>query len=357
MPPAQGQPGRQALVGWAGRGLLVIVSFLSVFALAEGLLRLFGAAPFGLQTWHTRNLYRADPELIYSLRPNTRHAWVTAEFREDSTTNRLGLRNPELLEPGARRRILVLGDSQTFGHGVPDHAPYPRRLQALFEARGEAVEVVNAGMQGYGSDQSYKLFEQRLRGLEPNLVVFAHYWNDIPENVSLALYLIEDGRLAELDATGHPLYRVGRIHGMLPPWILELRLTRLFLTALVGSKDDWLDPASYESNPVPWGRRKLFLQLKELRRMSREDGFGLLLLAVPYRDGAPDYYRYLQPLAGAGIPTLDAQAHPQWKRGADRFFYREDDHLTRAGHRRLAKQLYDFIRERDLLRLDGSAPE
>ena len=188
---------------WAGRAALVVLSILSVFALAEGLLRFVGAARFGLQTWHAGRLYRPDPELIYSLRPSARGRRVSAEFAEEVTINRVGLRSPEPLAPGTRPRVLVLGDSQTFGHGVGDEAPYPRRLQGLFEARGAAVEVVNAGMQGFSSDQSFKLFAKRLRGLEPDLVVFAHYWNDIPENITQALYLVAEDMLQELGGVQH----------------------------------------------------------------------------------------------------------------------------------------------------------
>ncbi|MBW2420909.1 MAG: hypothetical protein JRH19_20385 [Deltaproteobacteria bacterium] len=340
---------------WAGRSALVVLSVLSVLAVAEGLLRFVGAARFGLQTWHAGSLYRPDPDLIFALRPSVRHRWSSAEFTEEASINRLGLRSGELLEPGTRPRILVLGDSQAYGHGVADDAPYPQRLQALFKARGEAVEVINAGMQGYSSDQSYKLFAKRLRKLKPDLVIFAHYWNDIPENVSHALYVIEDGKLAELDATGHPLYRMGRVHEMLPAWILELRLMRVFFAAMIGTEDEWLDASNYESRPVRWGRRKLFLQLRDLERMAREDGFALLLLTVPYRDGAVDYYRYLQrPLEGSGISVLDAQSHPQWKRAEARLFYREDDHLTELGHHRLARQLHGFIREEEFLPRAGS---
>lgn len=334
---------------WAARAALVAISILSVLALTEGVLRYVGAGQVGLQTWHTRYLYRPDPDLIFSLRPNAHQSWNASEFVEEASTNGIGLRGEELLEPGTRPRILILGDSQTFGHGVGDAMPYPRRLQALFEARGEPVEVINAGMQGFGSDQSYKLFAERLRGLEPDLVIFAHYWNDLYDNVSKALYVIEDERLVELDPTAHPIYRLGRIHELLPAPLLDLRLTRLLFAALLVAGNEWLDASVYEERPKLWGRKKLFLQLDDLQRMAREDGFELLVLAVPYRDGEPDHYRYLKRLARSGIPLLDAHAHPQWEGRAGRLFYRKDDHLTEIGHRRLARQLYDFVRESELL--------
>jgi hypothetical protein len=348
---------RRGIGKWLGRAALVFVSIASVLALAEGLLRYVGAAQVGLETWHTRLLYRPDPDLIFSLRPNASQRTAGEEFVEIASTNAIGLRGGELLELGARPRILILGDSQTFGHGVRDEAPYPRRLQEFFEAQGQAVEVINAGMQGFGSDQSYKLFNQRLRGLRPDLVIFAHYWNDIYDNLSKALYLIEDDRLVELDATGHPIYRLGRIHEALPTPILELRLTRVLFAVLLSVGNVWLTPPDYENRPERWGRKKLFMQLKELDRMGREDGFRLMVLGVPYRDGEPDHYVYLhKPLARSGIPLLDAHAHPVWKRRSAKFFYQRDDHLTELGHHRLARQLHDFIRNSQLLPRREPAP-
>jgi hypothetical protein len=342
---------------WAARALLVAVSILSVVALAEGLLRAVGAGSVGLETWHSRHLHRPDRDLIFSLRPGAHDRWNSEEFVEDASTNALGLRGEELLEPATRPRILVLGDSQTFGHGVLDEDPYPRRLQDLFESRGETVEVINAGMKGFGSDQSYKLFVERLRGLDPDLVILAHYWNDIYDNVSKALYVIEDEQLVELDATGHPLYRLGRAHEILPRALLELRLTRIVFAALLAVGNKWIDAATYEDRPQRWGRKKLFLQLEELVRMSHEDDFRLLVVAVPYRDGKPDHYRYLERLAGSGIALLDAHSHPQWERGKGKFFYTTDDHLRAMGHRRLARQIHDFIRQEKLLPRDGPAAQ
>jgi lysophospholipase L1-like esterase len=334
---------------WAGRAWLVVVSTLSVLALAEVALRLAGAGKSDSRLWHTSFLHRPDPDLIFSLRPGAEARWETSEFVEIVHISPQGLRNPELLETGSRPRILILGDSMTFGHGVSDEDPYPRRLQELFESRGETIEVINAGTKGFGSDQSHKLFAARLRALDPELVIFAHYWNDLHENVFQPLYLVEGDELVERDATRHVLYRLGRLHETLPEAVLELRLTRVLFSALLARGSRPLDASVYGENPIAWSRRKFLLLMADLRRMSGEDGFDLLVLAVPDRDGGPKRYDWMRRLEDMEVAFFDAHADPVWKRQSSRLFFENDDHLTPAGHRRLAKQLHRFLEREQLV--------
>ena len=45
-------------------------------------------------------------------------------------------------------RIVALGDSLTYGNGLPRSAAFPARLEAALRARGHAVEIMNAGVSG-----------------------------------------------------------------------------------------------------------------------------------------------------------------------------------------------------------------
>ena len=99
-------------------------------------------------------------------------------------TNERGLRNPPLAEAAAaRRRVLVLGPSSTFGWGVAENATYARRLERLLRqepgSRG-AVAVVNAGQIGYSVWQGLELYRSgELRSLRPDVVVIAYGLNDM----------------------------------------------------------------------------------------------------------------------------------------------------------------------------------
>ena len=72
-------------------------------------------------------------------------------------------------------RILAIGDSVTFGLGATS---YPHFMQRAFDAAGLCVEVVNAGVEGYGPrNVIYEL--DRDKALKPEYVTVYIGWNAI----------------------------------------------------------------------------------------------------------------------------------------------------------------------------------
>jgi len=89
-------------------------------------------------------------------------------------TNELGLRSPPIdagREPCVR--ILVLGDSYAFGWGVRKNEVFPRQLEAMIVERYPdiSVDVLNAGMPGYGLYQQRAMLERVLSHVELDIVV------------------------------------------------------------------------------------------------------------------------------------------------------------------------------------------
>jgi len=105
---------------------------------------------------------------------------VPGERKEMGVTvnvNALGFRGPEttIEKPKDRRRIVVLGDSTVYGHGVADDQVFAQQLSRQF---GTDIEVLNLGTPGYSTAQSINLMEMRGWGLSPDLVVIANLWSD-----------------------------------------------------------------------------------------------------------------------------------------------------------------------------------
>ena len=89
-------------------------------------------------------------------------------------TNALGLRGPKVHAGHGHFRILVIGDSCTFGVGVNDEETYPARLQGLLNApdpSGEKFEVLNAGVPGYTAMYGARYLAKRGMALEPGMVI------------------------------------------------------------------------------------------------------------------------------------------------------------------------------------------
>ena len=84
-------------------------------------------------------------------------------------------------------RILVLGDSVTFGHGsVYDHT-YPYLLEQELRRWRPDVDwqVWNAAVPGYNTSQELALLQQVEKRFQPDLVVVGFFWNDVVGNFAV----------------------------------------------------------------------------------------------------------------------------------------------------------------------------
>ncbi|MFQ5511569.1 MAG: SGNH/GDSL hydrolase family protein [Candidatus Krumholzibacteriia bacterium] len=134
---------------------------------------------------------RFDPELGWSLRPDTRLRSVDyqrdLDFRIE--INSLGIREREieLSREKHGKRILFLGDSVAFGEGVEQAW---RLSDFLGRALGNDAEVINAGVPGWGNDQELIYLESRGWLFEPDVVVLTLTMaNDVINNMLDHLFL------------------------------------------------------------------------------------------------------------------------------------------------------------------------
>jgi lysophospholipase L1-like esterase len=81
-------------------------------------------------------------------------------------------------QPGTLR-VIAMGESTTQGHNT-DSGNYPVYLKAVLRqrARYEAVEMINAGVAGWLSDQLALRAERQLAAYRPDVVILYAGWND-----------------------------------------------------------------------------------------------------------------------------------------------------------------------------------
>lgn len=128
--------------------------------------------------------------------------------REGIRTNARGLRADRSYAPGrspGRRRIVLLGDSFTFGAHVANDETF-----AHFIEREELPgwEVPNLAVNGYGTDQALLAYELRGADLAADIVVMGFYVRDYTRNrlrfkVYAKPYFVPDGDGLQL--VGHPV--------------------------------------------------------------------------------------------------------------------------------------------------------
>ncbi|NMB75667.1 MAG: hypothetical protein GYA21_11135 [Myxococcales bacterium] len=116
-----------------------------------------------------RALGRFDERLGWSLKPGAVAVSSATGCPVEYRINSRGFRGPEveIPKPQGVFRILLLGDSRTFGYGVPLEKHFSSVLQGYFRA----TEVVNLGVSGYGVDQSLLALRQDGFAYQPDLVV------------------------------------------------------------------------------------------------------------------------------------------------------------------------------------------
>ncbi|MFH1739549.1 MAG: GDSL-type esterase/lipase family protein [bacterium] len=74
-------------------------------------------------------------------------------------------------------RILLVGDSRTYGMAVSDDSTYAHILQSELRGAGHDAETINTGTPGYTAVQCRAKLEQLLH-YKPDIVVFAAGYND-----------------------------------------------------------------------------------------------------------------------------------------------------------------------------------
>ena len=147
------------------------------------------ARAFAPESTAGRNLYVADDALGFRLRPG---------FADDRVTiNAEGLRDPHpVAKPAGVRRVLVLGDSFSFGSPEDQLGPaqiYPRLLEARL---GDDAQVINAGVPGWGTVQQAGWLARDGLAYAPDLVVVGFFvGNDVWENRGGEDMTVVDGAL------------------------------------------------------------------------------------------------------------------------------------------------------------------
>ena len=102
--------------------------------------------------------------------------WKRANVR----LNRLGYREREYgKKPPGRYRIAMIGDSYTFGQGIPESDRMSNLLQLTLTQRAPGIEVLNFGVPGNNTADEVRVLRQALADAKPDFVLLQWFVNDI----------------------------------------------------------------------------------------------------------------------------------------------------------------------------------
>jgi lysophospholipase L1-like esterase len=295
-----------------------------------------------------------NDRLVYELIPGISGRFQGKEF----SINSLGMRDRERStrkEPGSFR-ILVLGDSHTFGWGVEQSEPYPAVLEKLLNeaAPGCRFEVWNLGVPGYNTVMEVERFALAADDFQPDLVVINYVHNDmdLPNFLAVRPDPLDLRRSYLLEMVKR---RIKLLMGRdISPW------------GLVGADADTHGRYVFSADTVPerWrplaGWENMAGAYRRLARLAKERGIPALLLfnwddyrarlAGKTNDARPGVVRELAAaMAAEGFVIVDVQervvrylqqnnlpASAVW-------ILPKDSHTNAVRHRLVAEELRDRI--------------
>ncbi len=208
---------------WRAYLLLVIASSGAGLVMAEVALRATVASDFA-------SLYRLDGKYLFAYRPGaTRNYHRSAVNGGESIRvhiDRSGFRGAELSShPVGTRRVVVYGDSFIAAEFSTEPNSYTGQLTKILTDEYHApVEVVNAGVSGYGPDQASLRMEEEIPRLHPDLVVLCLFsGNDFGDLLRNKLYRLGPrGELERSPAVISSTLRRDFLFGRYAPIVVKL---------------------------------------------------------------------------------------------------------------------------------------
>lgn len=155
------------------KSFIVIFSLFTAVVFAEVVLRNF-IVPIDKFYHFSADVIKNDPLRGYKLVPNKTTVMSNGFFEEEIIVDRNG--NRDIYSENFHDfGVVAIGDSQTFGHGIPAEDSWPEILQESI-----SINVINTGVFGYSPYQYLPTIEEQIaNGLNVKTVLYAVTYNDI----------------------------------------------------------------------------------------------------------------------------------------------------------------------------------
>ncbi|MEQ8764458.1 MAG: GDSL-type esterase/lipase family protein [Planctomycetota bacterium] len=309
---------------WRVKVLALGLSSIVALGLAEVGWRLFRTPGYG----PTTNPYYVehDPELGWRYSPGAKVRHQTQDFDVAIRINEKGQRDdPVSFErTDGRQRLLLLGDSLTFGWGVEEKESFASQLEDSLGA-----EVVNLAISGFGTDQELLLFRRLGHLYHADVVILTVCANDVEECSRERMY-----------GKGKPRFvlhgdRLELVRDHVEQSFLE-RVSHLYRSL-------WGKWIAARTPPLTDAQRQEGQQLvraliRELSDEVRAAGGKLLVVSEGER------WLGSQRIEGTEIPHLDVRDTLSQAEQDGPVRFAHDPHWTAHGHQVVAQTIGDHLR-------------
>lgn len=185
---------------------LLLVTSLICLVSAEMILRIWYFNSLELMLPNFR-MHDTHPILGWTLKPNSTFFRQTVDYQVRIDSNSLGYNDVEHeVEPQkGTRRILLLGDSFTEAGQVPFEQSMGRILQK--ELGRQNTEIINMGINAYGTAQAYLTLVERGISYRPDLVILLFCPNDVGNNSRELMDSMHLGK-PDIEQFGRPYFEI-----------------------------------------------------------------------------------------------------------------------------------------------------
>ncbi|UCF05587.1 MAG: hypothetical protein JSV33_00705 [bacterium] len=307
-----------------------------------------------------------DTPVLYGLNPN--HPEINSQ----------GLRDDEVTvpKPAGCLRILILGDSITFGTLIGKEKAYPSKLERLLRAQSRSVDVINAGVSGYTAYNELQYYLVEGRKYEPDIVIVAFCMNDVANprihwgsNISRMIDIPQEAIPNKMHDEGYALpfvewrssiwYRLMMRSELYRTFGWRIRLLvqefkKAHLPTIITANDTTSIKVLLSETSTEF--RWLLSNYRQLNDAVHSDGASMLVLLFPLAYQLDDHYPFFpQQLISKccteyGIPCLDLletfrQYGKEYVFLLDRTGYNDVWHLSGRGHGVVALRLREWVNE------------
>jgi len=314
---------------------------------------------------HPQYLFMPCPGRGYCLRPffQGRDQNFYGDFHVPIIINSMAMRSDALEARvcGECLRVLMLGDSLTYGEGVSWEEAYPARAESILNhIPGQRVQVMNGGVPGYSVSQSFERLKDCYDRVRPGIVTLA--WSPglfARETVPFTYfngYLVEGQALEYARVRGDNIfytsYAPGSVADKAEMWfqshsflylflkydrlrgMISLR-TLLFLNRMKGgSLKPMTIPPLYLKKPMD--------TVVEMNRYCSDRGSAFIFILL--KSGAENEKQILDFCRERGIRAVSLVNFDYLARDTQCLLvFKHDAHFNREGHERIARGLAPLL--------------
>ena len=282
--------------------------------------------------------YLSDPVLPFLMKLNSQGKSIYGKILR---INNHGLRGPDidLFKDIDKKRILILGDSVTFGYCLDYEDTFSGILEKqLVSSKKFQGEVINAGHIGFNIKDSANYYKIYGNKFNPDIIIIAVNRSD---NTSQSLdYLIKDGIS----------YSKNSKWIFIPPFIKNiLRKSSLYMTiGLVKARIEYRKVIAQSVDASTSMIDSVKIDLKNLKKHAINFDTPLWIVAVPNeRDVIKGEYqeKFLDDLRKysekLNIPFIDTLQ--DFKKDQQNYCLNDQAHPSKVGHSIIANNLYEKV--------------